>query len=250
MHFRILIAGSDPNSMGQTARRMQNLGCKIVGSTSDGANVVALAEELRPNVLIMEPLLPGLNCDEITADLEREYLFPLVKIVISNYSLDLVAAHFYENGGDLFLVNPINHERILTRMEMFLNIRKRDLKTPSPATRIRNLVKQELLYIEVPMTINGFYYLLDGITLTVQNPQLLRNIVGDLYPAIAGIQKCPVLNVERCIRTAIEQTFERSDLRVLTAIFGSYVRKKTGKPTNGDFIAVITETVRRKIGLI
>ncbi|MBQ6823959.1 MAG: hypothetical protein IJP27_04850 [Clostridia bacterium] len=249
MQFRILLAISDADEAATLSRRFQAFGCNVVGVTDQGLQVAELAARLHPNILIMDPFLPGMNCDEITYKMEQEYPDPLVKITRSLYRNDALATRFYNQGGDLFLLDPLDIGITLQRMEQYLYMRTREQRSAGINTRIRNHTKKELIHLQTPMTTHGFYYLIDAISLSVQNPSMLNNIVGELYPSVGQLHHCPATNVERCIRTAVEQTFDRGNIRILFPLFEGKIRQKTGKPTNGDFISVVSHLVRDELGI-
>jgi len=49
--------------------------------------------------------------------------------------------------------------------------------------------------------------------------------------------------VERAIRHAIEVAWDRGDLEVLQKYFGYTVSNTKGKPTNSEFIAMISDRI-------
>lgn len=59
----------------------------------------------------------------------------------------------------------------------------------------------------VPIHLNGFEYLLEGIALGVDSPNMLRGMLTkSLYPEIAKRFNTTWLRVERCLRIAIAQS--------------------------------------------
>ena len=50
--------------------------------------------------------------------------------------------------------------------------------------------------------------------------------------------------MERAIRHAIEIAWDRGDLDTLNSFFGYTVNTCKGKPTNSEFIALITDKLR------
>ena len=53
--------------------------------------------------------------------------------------------------------------------------------------------------------------------------------------------------VERAIRHAIEVAWDRGDLETLQRFFGYTVSNAKGKPTNSEFIAMISDRIRLKL---
>ena len=50
--------------------------------------------------------------------------------------------------------------------------------------------------------------------------------------------------VERAIRHAIEVAWDRGDIDTLNGYFGYTIQNSRGKPTNSEFIAMISDNIR------
>jgi two-component system response regulator (stage 0 sporulation protein A) len=50
--------------------------------------------------------------------------------------------------------------------------------------------------------------------------------------------------VERAIRHAIEVAWDRGDVDILNSYFGYTIHNTRGKPTNSEFIAMISDKLR------
>lgn len=99
--------------------------------------------------------------------------------------------------------------------------------------------------IGIPDHVKGHEYGVCAIRLAVQNPKLLDSITGKLYPAIASELDTLTKRVDSAMRHAIEVMFDRIDEKTLKKYFGNTVDPNTGKMSNGEFIARITNIVRR-----
>ena len=66
MRFKIVIVQTDPIEAKITAERFTAFGCIVlaIGKTAEDALVLCRAH--RPDVLIVDPFLPGMNCDDLT----------------------------------------------------------------------------------------------------------------------------------------------------------------------------------------
>ena len=73
---------------------------------------------------------------------------------------------------------------------------------------------------------------------------MLESITKVLYPGVAKKFKTTASRVERAIRHAIEIAWDRGDLDTLNSYFGYTVNTGKGKPTNSEFIALITDKIR------
>ena len=85
--------------------------------------------------------------------------------------------------------------------------------------------------VGVPAHIKGYQYLREAIIMSVNNMDMLNSITKILYPSIAKKLQTTSSRVERAIRHAIE-------------VFGYTISNGKGKPTNSEFIALITDKIR------
>ena len=104
--------------------------------------------------------------------------------------------------------------------------------------------------IGVPAHIKGYQYLRQSILLSVKDPELLQAVTKVLYPTVAKNNKTTSSRVERAIRHAIEVAWDRGDVDVLSSYFGYTIENSRGKPTNSEFIAMISDKLRLELKVI
>ena len=75
----------------------------------------------------------------------------------------------------------------------------------------------------------------------------MNNPINGLYPQLAVIFDTTASRVERAIRHLVEVTWARGDLEVLNRYFGNTVSADKGKPTNGEFIARMSNIVKQRL---
>lgn len=109
---------------------------------------------------------------------------------------------------------------------------------------LRMRITQVLVGFGMPASLKGYTYLKHAIELCVHNPNYLDYITGMLYPDVAKNFDTTPSRVERAIRHAVEVAWDRGDWDVLHAWFGCTVCSTKGKPTNSEFIARVSDTLR------
>lgn len=98
--------------------------------------------------------------------------------------------------------------------------------------------------IGIPGHIKGYQYLRQAITMAHEDESILGYITKRLYPSIADQYKTTPSRVERSIRHAIEVAWTRSDIDTISHLFGYTVNISKAKPTNGEFIAMVSDKLR------
>lgn len=124
-----------------------------------------------------------------------------------------------------------------------LQISQKVLNLPEDTTlemRITSLLHD----MGIPSHIKGFRYVRFAILSTVQNPELIEDMLCGLYPLVAKEFNTTYSRAERAIRHALELAWERGDLSVLQKWFGWSVNSSRGRPTSSEFIALIADRLR------
>ena len=109
------------------------------------------------------------------------------------------------------------------------------------------MITEIIHQIGVPAHIKGYHYLREAIIFSIKNKDAINSITKILYPTIAKKFQTTSSRVERAIRHAIEVAWDRGDLDILTAYFGYTINNDRGKPTNSEFIAMISDKIRLRI---
>ena len=109
------------------------------------------------------------------------------------------------------------------------------------------LVRRILLEMGIPDHLVGHPYVVEAVLMVVENRYYINNITFGLYPQIAAKFDTTASRVERGIRHLIEVTWTRGDMDILCGFFGNTVSPDRGKPTNGEFIARLSNIVREQL---
>ena len=80
--------------------------------------------------------------------------------------------------------------------------------------------------------------------MSVEDPGIINSVTKKLYPAVAENFETTSSRVERAIRHAIEVAWDRGDVDILNSYFGYTIHNSRGKPTNSEFIAMISDRLR------
>ena len=104
-------------------------------------------------------------------------------------------------------------------------------------------IRKTLDQIGVKHSLKGYRYIISAIEKGLDDRNKLDRIVKVLYVEIARESDSTPSRVERAIRHAIEETWCRGNARAINSIFGYTVFAAKGKPTNSEFIALLTDFI-------
>ena len=110
--------------------------------------------------------------------------------------------------------------------------------------KLENEITEILHEVGIPAHIKGYTYLRSSIMETYYNPDILGQVTKILYPDIARMYNTTSSRVERAIRHAIEVAWNRGNTDAIDDIFGYTVSASKSKPTNSEFIAMISDKLR------
>ena len=169
-------------------------------------------------------------------------------IVASSYENSFIEQQVMNAGAAYFMLKPFDIKMLGERIKMMLGI-DTDLNSDQAFARRREnpnleIVVTDIIHqIGVPAHIKGYHYLREAIMASVTDKEMLESVTKLLYPAVAKKFKTTPSRVERAIRHAIEIAWDRGDIETLNSFFGYTINTGKGKPTNSEFIALITDKI-------
>lgn len=104
-------------------------------------------------------------------------------------------------------------------------------------------LRKTLDQIGVKHSLKGYGYIISAVEKCLENRSKLIRVVKGIYTEIAEENSDTVWRVERSIRHAIEVTWTNGNTNAINKIFGYTISVGKGKPTNSEFIALITDFV-------
>lgn len=241
----------------------------VTGIAKDGREALELIVERKPDLVILDIIMPHLDGLGVleklnTMDLEKT---PRI-IILSAVGQDKITQQAITLGADYYTVKPFDMEVFTKRIREMFNsaptiqessaqsnrvsypttssyILTSEQKSKTPIdleTEITNIIHE----IGVPAHIKGYMYLREAITMVVNDMELLSAVTKELYSSIAKKYNTTASRVERAIRHAIEVAWGRGQIEAINKLFGYTVHNDKGKPTNSEFIAIIADKLRLK----
>ena len=211
----------------------------VVGETGDGEAAVELCRQRQCDVLVMDMILASLDGVEVLSKVSAMTPKPKV-LVISSFASGSVADLAAAKGADYFMMKPCRTSAVVERVrQMVTGVRPAEEDTRGQG--LESTVTAIIHEIGVPAHIKGYQYLREAIMITVEDMDVINAVTKVLYPEVAKRFGTTASRVERAIRHAIEVAWDRGDLETLQKYFGYTVSNAKGKPTNSEFIAMISD---------
>ncbi len=223
----------------------------------DGFKIIELIENSCPDVVVMDLFMPRIDAIGIISAIRKNHRIEMpIFMVVSNLNQPTLEREVMSAGASYFLLKPISYSDIIEKIlqvtyKNSLSNNVSHTQTPqlhmNSTSNIEIKVTQILHQIGVPAHIKGYHYLRSSIIMSIENPDIINSVTKQLYPSVAKIFETTSSRVERAIRHAIEVAWDRGDIDVLNSYFGYTIHNSRGKPTNSEFIAMISDKLRLQL---
>src|SRR5438445_190637 len=113
MAKRILVAEDDPDSRSIVVKTLTLEGYETL-EAADGRSALALARQERPDVILLDVMMPGVPGTQVLHYLKldpRSASIPVVMVTARTEDPDLLAG--YEGGADYYVTKPFTARDIL-----------------------------------------------------------------------------------------------------------------------------------------
>ena len=212
---------------------------EVVGSSQNGQEVVKEVLPLKPDFLIMEVMLSGMDGFMVLENLKKQ-MSEMPKIIfISNLSHSGFISKAIKEGASYFMVKPIIPSNLEERLKDLLeNSGEVENKNEK---QLDEKISNIFISIGIPAHIKGYQFLREAVKLAVEEPEIIGSITKKLYPTIAEKFETSSSKVERGMRHAIEVAWNRGKIENINSLFGLKIYSSNQKPTNGELIALIAD---------
>lgn len=223
----------------------------------DGFKIIEIIENSCPDIVIMDLFMPRIDAIGIITTVRKNRRIEMPTfMVVSNFGRPTLEREVMSAGASYFLLKPISYSDIIEKILQITyksTISKPSVKSPPSPVHINNdsnieiKITQILHQIGVPAHIKGYHYLRSSIMMSIDNPDIINSVTKQLYPSVADNFETTPSRVERAIRHAIEVAWDRGDIDILNSYFGYTIHNSRGKPTNSEFIAMISDKLRLQL---
>lgn len=258
--LNVAIAEDNPQMMNLLNNILeQEEGFCVVGKAENGEDAYSMIMETCPDVVLMDVIMPKMDGISVMEKVKKENVGKKIPsfIMVTAAGSDHVAADAFQLGASYFIMKPFNREIVMDKIRRVCCGQVRlsnyaEMKKVQPYAdkaeyiqqNLENDVTQLLHEIGIPAHIKGYQYLRDAISISVEEEDMLVSVTKVLYPTIAKRHNTTPSRVERAIRHAIEVAWSRGRLDTINELFGYTINNGKGKPTNSEFIALVSDKIR------
>jgi len=213
----------------------------------DGREACEITRKVKPDLLVLDLLLPVLDGFAVLEELSASGYCAPTKIVMTSFvGLDFVLRKAASYNVDYVFIKPFDKEVFKKRLVEIMTGVKADEHGPVKP-RPDDIVTRHIKTVGITANVKGYYYLRDAILMVHENFDLMNHLTNGLYARVAEKHNSTPQRVERAMRHAIETAWNRGDIKVLEDFFGYTIHDSKGKPTNGEFIAMLADKLNTEL---
>jgi two-component system response regulator (stage 0 sporulation protein A) len=248
--LKLIITEEQAEFSQENMQVLQDYNIQTIFCSKDGDELCCKIAAEEPDVVLMDSFMTRLDAIGVMRNIKRQNVKSPMFIVFSSFHSPVLEREIMYAGASYFVLKPYNLndlcEDIITMLKVGNEKNANSLKN-FDAFGIELRVTEILHEIGVPAHIKGYHYLRDSIIMSVERPEIINAVTKQLYPSVAKKYETTSSRVERAIRHAIEVAWDRGDIDVLNSYFGYTIHNDRGKPTNSEFIAMISDKLRLQI---
>ena len=251
---KVLLADNSEAFGMPCAAAMRSHSLDVETVEKDGRQIMDAISRMQPDVVMMDFFMPHLDAIGVMKGIRASHPVHAPQFMImSSFDNPNLEREAMQAGADYYILKPFDteemSERILTlcgkaKIEV---LRRPAAAVPASGGSLEIRVTEIIHQIGVPAHIKGYQYLRDAILMAIEDEEIINAVTKRLYPAVAKKHGTTSSRVERAIRHAIEVAWDRGDVDVLNSYFGYTIHNGRGKPTNSEFIAMISDKFRLQL---
>lgn len=239
--IKIIICADDGEWGREHIDAATSRGAQVILTGKNGAALLSRIRDEKPDAVIMGLFMAGMDALGVMHAVNSEGIKKPVFLVTASYTSPELERQVMEAGAAYYAIQPYSKNELIDRTFTLTNAMKHLNSTSSGRSDLRIQVTEILHQIGVPAHIKGYHYLRDSIIMAIEEPEIINAVTKQLYPSVAKQYETTSSRVERAIRHAIEVAWDRGDVDVLNSYFGYTIHNTRGKPTNSEFIAMISD---------
>lgn len=117
METKILVVEDDSTLLEMLEYNLNRQGYKVVTATN-GRSALTLARQEKPDLIVLDVMLPGIDGFEVCRILRKEFSFPILMLTARTEEVDKVVG--LEMGADDYLTKPFSMRELMARVKALL----------------------------------------------------------------------------------------------------------------------------------
>lgn len=251
--LKVLIADDSAQFGKECQKELKNAGFDVLITPKDGSRVMSVLESQHIDALVMDAFMANGDGIDVLENINNSLTEKPLVVLLSSVDSQDFEEQMINAGADYYFIKPVSPLSVakrIVRLASWKTEKKKREQSPFTDSDMDVVISDIMRQIGVPAHIKGYQYLRSAIKLSVNDDEMLSSVTKLLYPTVAKMYETTPSRVERAIRHAIEVAWDRGDVDVLSSYFGYTIQSQRGKPTNSEFIAMISDKIKLSLKVI
>jgi len=248
--FTALLADNNRDYLRMISNYLEETGeISVEDYAFDGKQALELTLKIRPDLLVLDLIMPVLDGFAVLEELISQGYDADTRIVMTSaVSLDFIMSKVECYNIDYLFLKPFEKDVFKRRiLEIMTYKNKAGIRAGEPQSDPGYIVTKHIKEVGITANIKGYHYLREAILLVHDNFELMSQLTTGLYVTVAEKYNSTPQRVERAMRHAIETAWNKGNIQVLEDFFGYTIHETKGKPTNGEFIAMLADKLNTEL---
>lgn len=223
----------------------------LVAHAYNGQECMKMIKQTNMDILILDIIMPHMDGMSVLEEIQsiEEGDRPKV-IMLTAFGHEEYTRKAVELGASYYILKPFDMDTLMHKVKQVADLPKKG-RRPEKEIRVSHESLDEsishlLREIGVPAHIKGYHYIKEAIEMVQYDVDVLNSITKVMYPEVARRFDTTPSRVERAIRHAVEVAWGRGDVDVIAETFSHTINRSKSKPTNSEFIAMVSDRIRRE----
>lgn len=221
---------------------------RIIDYAFDGRQALELVQKYKPDLLLLDLIMPLLDGFAVLEELYKSGYNESTKVVMTSaVGMDFIMKKAASYNVDYVFLKPFEKEVFQKRLIELMNNKTTDKFDSRQRYAPDSIVTKHIKTVGITANVKGYHYLRDAILMVHEDFNLLSRLTTGLYASVAKKHNSTPQRVERAMRHAIEAAWNRGNIKTLEEFFGYTILETRGKPTNGEFIAMLADKLNTEL---
>jgi len=218
MSQRILVVDDEPKVVRLARDYLEKNGFRVT-TAGDGQSALTLARREKPDLVLLDLMLPVIDGREVCRILRRESDVPIIMLTALSEEIDQVTG--LEIGADDYIVKPFSPRALVARVRALLRRTRGDVRMPA-VIRVGgleiDLQKYSVTYYGTPMKLTPNEFKLLHILASRPGQTITREqLLDDLHGAASNIDRSVDSHIKN-LRKKLEATSGESMIETVYGI--------------------------------
>lgn len=218
---------------------------KITAKAKDGYEALSILKNHHFDVIIVDLFMP--KCDGLEflkQAFMNDYLKNTEVIVLSEIQNENVIEQALNWGASYVIFKPFTSQILIERLRILTtHIKKENHQTQ----QIHSQIIKHLMDSGIPSHTYGYQYFRLAIEYNLKEFNSVFSITKTIYPYVAEYFNTSSGNVDKAMRHCLTLAYENNNKRLTKFLNSMKFKDPSGKPSNSEFIGMITEKIKENI---